>query len=68
MAVASDSGIQISAVMKHEATVASITPRSTSKGFSGASRRRMPRPCRNSIAIARKITARYRITFRKGAG
>ncbi|MNW22344.1 hypothetical protein D3C71_2237640 [compost metagenome] len=66
--MASDKGIQMSAVIKHVATVASMTPRSTSKGFSGASRRRTPPPCRNSIAIARKITARYRITFRKGAG
>ncbi|MNL56449.1 hypothetical protein D3C87_1799490 [compost metagenome] len=58
MAVASDKGIQISAVMKQVATVASMTPRSTSKGFSGASRKRSPRPWRSSIATASVTTAR----------
>ncbi|MNU03182.1 hypothetical protein D3C72_2471200 [compost metagenome] len=54
--------------MKHVATVASVTPRSTSSGFSGASRKRRPGAWRHSMYTARTITAKYRITFRKGAG
>ncbi|MCY1551299.1 hypothetical protein D9M68_876170 [compost metagenome] len=56
MAVASASGIQMSAVMKQVATVASISPRSSSKGFCGVRHMRRS-PWRSSIAKAMPLTA-----------
>ncbi|CFN66886.1 Uncharacterised protein [Bordetella pertussis] len=56
MAVVSDSGIQISAVMKQVPTVPSIRPRTTSRPRRGVADRR-GRPWRSSMNAAMVATA-----------